>query len=79
VTAKGMRNMYTHHYYCVLCLLNDSEDDRDESGESATIFLDSSETLPFNPASRTWQLQHRVIPKTTILTFVSAISFHPIS
>jgi hypothetical protein len=55
VIAIGMRKGHTHHYYCVLCLLNGREDDRDKSGESATIFLDSSESRPFNPASRTWQ------------------------
>jgi hypothetical protein len=54
-TAMNMRNGHTHHYYCVLCLLYGREDGRDKSGESATIFLDSSESLPVNPASRTWQ------------------------
>jgi hypothetical protein len=79
VVAIDMRDRHTHHYYCVLCLLNGREDGRDKSGESATIFLDSSESLPFNPASRTWQPQYRVVPEASITTLILAFSNRALS
>ena len=49
MTDMSVRDMHTHHYYCVLGLVNGREDGRDNGGESATIFLDSSETLQSMP------------------------------
>lgn len=67
-----MRNWHTNHYDCVLRLLNDGKDGRNNSGESATIFLDSSESLS-HPAFRTWQFQDKVTPLTSISLPISAL------
>jgi len=79
VAAMDMRDRDMYHYYCVLGLVNGREDGRDKSGESATIFLDSSETLPIQPASRTWQIRHRVASTTSALKLISVISTRSLS
>lgn len=71
--TMDMRDGHTYHNYCVSSLVNGREDGRDKSGESATIFLDSSETLPIDPATRTWQPRHRVAPRASILDVICAI------